>query len=112
MSKPSIDPGLITAAATLGLVFGTIGMLISFIPCLGSSALLFSIPSSIVSGLATWFAYKNHSDKGLPVAALTISTLGLIIAGNQAYGQHLLIQQNADYIKHIQQQQMQRQKLN
>jgi TM2 domain-containing membrane protein YozV len=98
MSTPNIDTGIITALATLGMVFGIIGLLFSFIPCFGSYALFLSLPSSIASGFATWFSYKNGSGKGLPVAALTISTLGLAISSHQFYVQYSIIHQGTELL--------------
>jgi hypothetical protein len=72
--------GLVTALATIGMVFGLIGLLGSFIPCLGVIAMWISIPAAICSGIATILAYQKRVGKGLPIAALTISIIGFTIS--------------------------------
>lgn len=83
MSQSSDGSDLVVILATIGMVFGIIGMLNSFVPCLGMFALISSIPAAVVSGVATWLAYKKHLNKAFPLAALTVSTIGIIIAGSQ-----------------------------
>jgi uncharacterized membrane protein len=47
----------------IGLVFGLIGMLGSFIPCLGSLPFFVGIPAAIVSGIALAIAYARAADR-------------------------------------------------
>jgi hypothetical protein len=85
MSQSSDGDGsdLVIILATIGMVFGIIGMLNSFVPCLGMFALISAVPAAVVSGVATWLAYKKRINKAFPLVALTISTIGIIIAGSQ-----------------------------
>jgi hypothetical protein len=80
MSQSSQGSGLVTALATVGMVFGLIGLLGSFIPCLGVLAMYVSFPAIIAAGIATWLAYSKRVGKGLPIAALTISIIGFMIS--------------------------------
>ena len=52
MAEELKDSGAVTALSVIGLVFGLIGMLGSFIPCLGSLAFFVGIPAAIASGIA------------------------------------------------------------
>lgn len=83
MANSQKNAGLVTALATLGMVFGAIGMLGSFIPCFGALAFYISLPATIISGVGAWLAYKDRIAIGFPIAATTISAIGLIISGLQ-----------------------------
>lgn len=83
MANPQKGTGLVTALSTVGMVFGVIGMLGSFIPCFGAMAFYISLPATIISGVGAWLAYNNRISIGLPIAAVTISAIGLIISGLQ-----------------------------
>ena len=72
-----------TVMSVIALVFGIIGMLASFIPCLGAFAIWLALPSSILAGVATYLAHSNAESKTFPLVALTISTIGLVISGSQ-----------------------------
>ncbi|BAY22241.1 hypothetical protein NIES2100_20040 [Calothrix sp. NIES-2100] len=72
-----------TVMSVIALVFGIIGMLASFIPCLGAFAFWLALPSSLLGGLATYLAYSKGESKVFPLVALTISTIGLVISGTQ-----------------------------
>ncbi len=70
----------------LGLVFGIIALVISFIPCLGIYALFPGIIAVILSIIGLVLANKNGiTKKGLIIAALVISVLATLIAGYQFY---------------------------
>ena len=72
-----------TVMSVIALVFGIIGMLASFIPCLGAFAIWLALPSSILAGVATYLAYSKAEPKVFPLIALTISVIGLVISGTQ-----------------------------
>jgi hypothetical protein len=79
------ESGAVTALSVIGLVFGLIGMLGSFIPCLGALAFYISIPAAIVSGIALGIAYSQKAKKTFAIVALTISLIGVVISGWQAF---------------------------
>jgi len=79
------DSGTVTALSVIGLVFGLIGMLGSFIPCLGSLAFYVGIPGAIASGIALGVAYSQNAKRSLAIAALTISLIGVVISGWQYF---------------------------
>lgn len=83
MANSRQNAGLVTALATVGMVFGVIGMLGSFIPCFGALAFYVSLPATIISGVGAWLAYKNRIATGFPIAAVTISAIGFVISGFQ-----------------------------
>ena len=61
MSEELKDSGTVAALSVIGLVFGLIGMLGSFIPCIGALAFYISIPAAIVSGIALGIAYSQKA---------------------------------------------------
>ncbi|MBN1932298.1 MAG: hypothetical protein JW786_11890 [Desulfobacterales bacterium] len=79
------DSGTVTALAVVGFVFGLIGMLGSFIPCIGSLAFYISIPSSILSGIALMIANSQKAKKTFAVVALTIGLIGTVVSGYQYF---------------------------
>ncbi len=83
MAEEQMENGTVTALATVGLVFGLIGMLGSFIPCLGSLAFYVGGPAALASGAALWIAYTQNAKRAMAVVALTISLIGVVISGWQ-----------------------------
>lgn len=81
MSKEA--SGTTIVMSVIALVFGIIGLLTSFIPCLGAFAVWLALPSSILAGVATYLAYSKAEPKTFPLVALTISAIGLVISGSQ-----------------------------
>ncbi len=79
------DSGTVTALSVIGLVFGLIGMLGSFIPCLGALAFFVGIPAALASGAALAVAYSQNAKRSLAIAALTISLIGVVISGWQYF---------------------------
>lgn len=77
------DNGAVTALSVVGLVFGLLGMFASFVPCLGMYGLYVSVPAAIASGAGLLVAKNSNGKKSLAVAALTISLIGMSIAGYQ-----------------------------
>lgn len=69
------DKGAVTALAVAGLVFGVIGLLGSFIPCLGVFALYVSVPAGLVSAVAIAIAIQGNAKRSLAIAALVISVI-------------------------------------
>ena len=79
------DSGAVTALSVIGLVFGLIGMLGSFIPCLGSLAFFVGIPAAIASAIALAIAYAQKAKRTFAIVALTISLIGVVISGWQYF---------------------------
>lgn len=79
------DSGTVTAISVVGFIFGIIGMLGSFIPCLGSLAFYIGIPAAIISALALGIAYSQKARKTFAIVALTVSCIGVIISGWQYF---------------------------
>ena len=79
------ESGTVTALSVIGLVFGLIGMLGSFIPCLGALAFFVSIPAALASGIALAVAYSQKAKRTLAITALTISLIGTVISGLQYF---------------------------
>ncbi|MCJ7483274.1 MAG: hypothetical protein MUO31_09950 [Thermodesulfovibrionales bacterium] len=85
MSGELKDSGTVTALSVVGFVFGLIGMLGSFIPCIGSLAFYISIPSSLISGIALIIANNQKTKKTFAIVALTIGLIGTVISGFQYF---------------------------
>jgi ascorbate-specific PTS system EIIC-type component UlaA len=66
-----------------GFVIGLIALIVSFIPCLGMYALVPGIIALIFSAIAFSQANSASAPKGLIIAALIISILGISIASWQ-----------------------------
>ena len=85
MAEELKDSGTVTALAVIGFVFGLIGMLGSFIPCLGSLAFFLGIPAAIASGAALMVAHFQKAKRTFAIVALTISLIGVVISGFQYF---------------------------
>jgi hypothetical protein len=85
MTEELKESGTVTALSVIGLVFGTIGMIGSFVPCLGALAFYVGIPASLASGIALGIAYSQHARRTLAIVALTISLIGVVISGWQFF---------------------------
>jgi hypothetical protein len=79
------DSGTVTALSVIGLVFGLIGMLGSFIPCIGSLAFYVGIPAAIASAIALGIAFSQNAKRTFAIVALTISLIGVVISGWQYF---------------------------
>jgi hypothetical protein len=77
------DSGVVTVLSVIGFVFGLIGMLGSFIPCIGGIAFAIGIPAALLSALSVIIAYASHAKKTFAIVALTISLIGVVISGWQ-----------------------------
>lgn len=84
MSEELKENGVVTFLSTIGIVFGIIGMLASFIPCLGVFAIRIAIPASLVSGVAVIIAYLKKTKITFAIIALTFGLIGTTIAIYQA----------------------------
>lgn len=77
------ESGTVTALAVVSIIFGTIGLLGSFIPCLGAFAIWIAVPAALCGAGATYMAKSKGCSIGLPVAAFIVSVLGVIISSVQ-----------------------------
>ena len=68
-----------------GLVLGIIGTLVSFIPCIGTLAFLVGGIGVVLSAVGYSQARKNNGAKGLTLAGLILSIVGIVIAGIWLY---------------------------
>ncbi len=80
------ESGSSIALSVVGFVLGLIGLLGSFIPCLGGYAFFIGIPGAIVSSIALMIAHKKKVKKAFPIVALTISIIGVAFSGFQFFG--------------------------
>ena len=85
MSEELKDSGTVTTLSVVGLVFGLIGMLGSFIPCIGSLAFYLGIPAAIISAIALGIAHSQNAKRTFAIVALTISLIGVVISGWQYF---------------------------
>lgn len=79
------ESGAVTAMSVVGFVFGLIGMMGSFIPCLGSLAFYIGIPAALISAIALGIAYSQNTKKTFAIVAVTISLIGVVISGWQYF---------------------------
>lgn len=79
------ESGTVTAMSVVGFVFGLIGMMGSFIPCLGSLAFYIGIPAALISAVALGIAYSQNTKKTFAIVAVTISLIGAVISGWQYF---------------------------
>ena len=77
------ESGTVTALAVVSIIFGTIGLLGSFIPCLGAFAIWIAVPAALCGAGATYLAKTKGCSIGLPVAAFIVSILGVVISSVQ-----------------------------
>lgn len=81
--KPS---SLVTSLATITIVLGSVGLLVSFIPCFGAFAMFIAIPASILGIITVIVAKTRNRPRTFPVIALTIAVLGAVISYLQYKG--------------------------
>jgi hypothetical protein len=79
------ESGAVTALSVIGFVFGLIGMMGSFIPCIGSLAFFIGIPAALISAIGLGIAYAQNAKKTFAVVAVTISLIGVVISGLQYF---------------------------
>jgi hypothetical protein len=71
--------------AVAALVLGIVGLVISFIPCLGLYGLFLTVPGLIFGLVGISKAKKAKAGMGLAIAGLICSLIGTAIAGWQFY---------------------------
>lgn len=79
------ESSLVVTLSVIGFILGLIGMLGSFIPCIGTIALYIAVPATLISGASVFLAYQKDVRIAFPVAALTISMIGLTVSGIQYF---------------------------
>ena len=99
MAEELKDSGTVTALSVVGLVFGLVGMLGSFVPCIGSLAFYIGIPAAIISAIGLGVAYSQNAKRTFSIVALTISLIGVIISGIQY---HTIVSVGKDINKELQ----------
>ena len=73
----------------VALVLGIVGLVFSFIPCLGTYGIFLTIPGIVFGAIGVSKAAKdNGAGKGLAIAGLVCSIIGSAIAGYQWYVLH------------------------
>jgi len=85
MSEEQKSSGAVTALATIAFVFGLIGMLGSFIPCIGALAFYIGIPAAIVGIIALVVAKAQNAKNTFVIVALVVSLIGVAISGWQYF---------------------------
>lgn len=85
MVQEKESSGTVTALSVIGIVFGLIGMMGSFIPCLGAFAFFIGIPAAIVSGIGLFIAQSKKCQNTFAIVALVISLIGVVISGIQYF---------------------------
>ena len=65
------------------LVLGIVGLVISFVPCLGMYGLFLTVPGVVLGFVGLFTAAKSNAPKGLAIAGLICSIIGTIVAGWQ-----------------------------
>ena len=76
-ATPMDKSGLATTLAIIGLVLGALGFLVSLIPCVGWLGILGSGPAFVLSLVALISASTKHAPKGLAIAAVSVSAVGV-----------------------------------
>jgi hypothetical protein len=95
------ESGLVVTLSVIGFVLGLIGMLGSFIPCIGTMALYIAIPAVLISGASVFLAYQKGVGIAFPVASLTISMIGLTASGIQYFSIVKAVKESGNALKAI-----------
>ena len=85
MAEELKSSGTVTALATIAFVFGLLGMLGSFIPCIGALAFYIGIPAAIIALIALFVAKAQKAKNTFAIVALVISLIGVAISGWQYF---------------------------
>ena len=85
MVEEQKNSGIVTALATVAFVFGLVGMLGSFIPCIGALAFYVGIPAAIIAIIALFIAKSQNAKNTFVIVALVISLIGVAISGWQYF---------------------------
>ncbi len=67
------------------LVLGIVGLVFSFIPCLGLYGIFLTVPGLVLGAVGVAKASKSGAPKGLAIAGLVCSIIGSAFAGYQWY---------------------------
>lgn len=62
------------------MVLGILGLLLSFVPCVGMYGLVFTVPGIIFGALGIKKAAKAGTGKGMAIAGLVMGIVGTAIA--------------------------------
>jgi hypothetical protein len=84
-NPPASSPNAGKGLGIAGLVLGIIAAIISFIPCLGTFALIPGIIGIVISAISMVQANKAAASKSMAIAGLICSILGCCLAGYQMY---------------------------
>ncbi|MES2681342.1 MAG: hypothetical protein V4635_15715 [Bacteroidota bacterium] len=84
-TPPASTPNAGKGLGIAGLVLGILAAIISFIPCLGTFALIPGIIGIILSAISMVQANKAAASKGIAIAGLICSIVGCCLAGYQMY---------------------------
>lgn len=68
-----------------GLILGTLTVVISFIPCLGVTALIFGFFALVVSSIGLGVSIRHQQSKLLMIIALVLALIGSLVAGLQYF---------------------------
>lgn len=77
------DSRNVTAMYAVGFIFGLIGILVSFIPCIGSLAFYIGIPATIVSGIVLIAACLQNRKRSYAIVAVSICLVVVLISSWQ-----------------------------
>lgn len=75
--------GVVVFLSVAGLIFGLLGLLLSFLPVVGMFGVILSVPALLVCLLATGLAYAKGTGKGLPVGSLAVCMVAIGISAFQ-----------------------------
>jgi hypothetical protein len=78
-SAPGTKSTAVMVLAIIGLVLGSLGLLISLLPCVGWLGVLGTGPAFILSLVALIIALVKQARKGLAIAAVVVSVLGIAV---------------------------------
>ena len=82
------------------LVLGIVGLVFSFIPCLGTYGIFLTVPGVVLGAIAISKAKKNGGQgKGVAVAGLVCAIIGSVIAGWQWYALNKAANSASDFSK-------------
>ncbi|MBK8804908.1 MAG: hypothetical protein IPN71_23135 [Fibrobacteres bacterium] len=85
MSEKNEQIAIVTTLSVISLSFGILGMLGSFIPCLGSLAIVIALPATIIGAIGVFVANKKNTPKEFAIAATVLSAIGLVVSGVQTF---------------------------
>ncbi len=84
MAEPR-SSGVVTFLSVIGLTFGLISLLSSFLPLIGTFAFLIGIPAAVFCVLALIVSYFQNAKRTFAIVALTVSLLGIFLSYTQKF---------------------------